>query len=185
MVGEKLKQAREKMKLSQQEMADELNIGRAGYGRYEQGTSEPTLPNLAKICKKLEISADWLLGIEVDKFAPTYRRAIDLIQELEENYNSVIEEIYFDLYLDNNLTSTISVLFVAVNDNQIREFFRLKNGMKKYTEEGNIPEEICNDVLGSQIVAMDSDVAESKRLTKEEMDSIFEALRSINIKMET
>ena len=58
----RLIEERKANKITQVEMAKELNISQPSYIRYENGTSEPTLENLKKIADVLDVSVDYLLG---------------------------------------------------------------------------------------------------------------------------
>ena len=61
--GERLKQARTQKGLSQQKVADLIGVTRGCYSNYEQGTREPSLEILKRICVTLEVSSDFLVGI--------------------------------------------------------------------------------------------------------------------------
>ena len=61
---EKLKTARKYNNLTQKQLANEINISETGYASWEQGLSEPSTTHIVAICKKLDISADYLLGLE-------------------------------------------------------------------------------------------------------------------------
>ena len=61
--NEKIKEARRIKGWSQQKVADILGVTRACYSNYEQGIREPTIALLKSICEKLEISADYLIGL--------------------------------------------------------------------------------------------------------------------------
>ncbi len=58
----RLKEMRLMCRLTQREMAERLGISQPSYIRYENGSSEPTLENLAKISEILDVSVDYLLG---------------------------------------------------------------------------------------------------------------------------
>lgn len=62
MIGERLRQLRGER--SQREMAMLLDVEQASYAYYELGKRQPKLDDFARICKALNVSADWLLGIE-------------------------------------------------------------------------------------------------------------------------
>lgn len=62
--SKRLRLARRNAKLTQTRMADALGISVAAYTRYENNDREPSLANLARIAKILNVSIDWLLGIE-------------------------------------------------------------------------------------------------------------------------
>ncbi|MDD4316628.1 MAG: helix-turn-helix transcriptional regulator [Clostridia bacterium] len=59
----RLKEARQEKKLTQAEMANLLNISKTGYAGWEQGRTEPNLDMLSKLCKILNVSADYLIGL--------------------------------------------------------------------------------------------------------------------------
>lgn len=60
----RLKEARDGAGMSQKEVADAVGVTPSAYANYEQGTREPAFKVLVKICEALDISADYLLGIE-------------------------------------------------------------------------------------------------------------------------
>ncbi len=62
--AERLKELRKEKKLSQQEMADILNIRQQSYARYELSTSEPSYVMLVEIAKFFNTTTDFLLGIK-------------------------------------------------------------------------------------------------------------------------
>ena len=61
--NEKIKEARRIKGWAQQKVADILGVTRACYSNYEQGIREPTIALLKSICETLEISADYLIGL--------------------------------------------------------------------------------------------------------------------------
>lgn len=61
---ERLKESRKAAKLTQKEVATELGITEATYNRYEKGAHSPTPETLRALCLILNVSADYLLGIE-------------------------------------------------------------------------------------------------------------------------
>ena len=60
----RLKELRKEKNLSQQKMAEMLNIKQQSYIRYEQDTSEPCYEMLVIIAKFFNVSTDYLLGLE-------------------------------------------------------------------------------------------------------------------------
>ena len=49
---------------TQKDMYEALEISANGYASYEQGRTEPSIEILIKICKILDVSADYLLGLQ-------------------------------------------------------------------------------------------------------------------------
>lgn len=60
--SERLKKLRKDKKLSQQNMADTLNINRGSYTNWELGKREPNIETIIKLAWELDSSIDYLLG---------------------------------------------------------------------------------------------------------------------------
>lgn len=61
--GIRLKQARKNKKLTQTELAERLGITQKSYQRMETGNHDLKMSTIYQLCKALEISADWLIGL--------------------------------------------------------------------------------------------------------------------------
>ena len=57
--GEKLKDARKKAKMSQEDLAKALGVNRVSISNYEQNKNEPTFANVKKIIKILKLQDDY------------------------------------------------------------------------------------------------------------------------------
>ncbi|WP_027414924.1 helix-turn-helix transcriptional regulator [Aneurinibacillus terranovensis] len=62
MLGDKLKELRQKMKLTQEEVAKILNISRGTYAHYEINKRQPDFTTLQKFADFFNVSTDYLLG---------------------------------------------------------------------------------------------------------------------------
>ncbi|WP_346234545.1 helix-turn-helix transcriptional regulator [Lysinibacillus telephonicus] len=62
--GDKLRNLREKLGLSQKELTDRLNINRSTYARYETSSTQPDFDTLKKLADFFEVSTDYILGRE-------------------------------------------------------------------------------------------------------------------------
>ena len=60
----RLKAAREKSTMTQQELADRLNVGREAVARWETGARTPSIDTAAEIAKALGLSLDKLGGLK-------------------------------------------------------------------------------------------------------------------------
>lgn len=60
--GENLKFIREEKKLTQNELANLLNVSKANISRYELGIRQPSIDTIFLVAKFFNVSIDWLLG---------------------------------------------------------------------------------------------------------------------------
>lgn len=81
--GKKLKEYREKNKLTQNDMAKILLMKQSNYSRLEKGEQDIKLSMILTICEKLNISADQLLGTEDNKKS-AYNLAIQAVLAKDE-----------------------------------------------------------------------------------------------------
>lgn len=84
MRGERLRQLREELGYTQEQLSEKLNIGVTQIWRYENGETKPNTEVLTKIAQALNVSADYLLGLTdepkafVDvELTPLEKRALD------------------------------------------------------------------------------------------------------------
>lgn len=72
-MGERIKELRKALKMTQQEFADRLNVQRGSIASYETGRISPSNAAISLICKELNVSEDWLRNGEGDMFIPITR----------------------------------------------------------------------------------------------------------------
>ena len=63
MIGEKIKEMRERNKLTQSDLAKLLNITRSSVNAWESGLSAPSTQYIAELARILKVSTDYLLGL--------------------------------------------------------------------------------------------------------------------------
>lgn len=88
MRADRLKLRREQLGLTQEETAKLLGVPHQMYYRYEKGVTKPSSDVLAKIAPKLDVTADWLLGLVEEQttnitesdLSPTERLLIDAVR---------------------------------------------------------------------------------------------------------
>lgn len=93
--GEKLRSLRLERKMTQQELADRLDLVKGSISAYEQSKKYPSIEVLIKICKVFNVSADYLLGLSEDDFLTKSSLTDEqmylirmLIRELEQGNNT-------------------------------------------------------------------------------------------------
>ena len=67
--GERLNMVLYEQELSQADLDRRTGIGRANISRYVCNKQMPTVDSLIAICKTLNVSADWLLGLRKEREA--------------------------------------------------------------------------------------------------------------------
>ena len=86
----KIKELRIKKGLTQQQVANDLNINRMKYNHYELGNSEPNIETLIKLSDYYHTTVDEILGHEVpylinkSQFTQTQLKIIDKLKTLSE-----------------------------------------------------------------------------------------------------
>ena len=87
-LGSRIRQARDRAGLTQEQLAERIGVSRTAIARYESGEIEPKLHNLAAIAVALNVSCDELLGIRpvrsVLSLSPAAANALEVfIREIE------------------------------------------------------------------------------------------------------
>lgn len=63
-IGEKIKNAREDLDLSQTDVASAIPMNQSNYSKIERDLQEPSLDQLKRICQILSLDPRYLLGLE-------------------------------------------------------------------------------------------------------------------------
>ena len=88
-LSERIKNCRIKKKLTQADVARRIPISQSSYSKFEQGTLDPDLKTLKRLCEIFQVSADYLLEVELrkdivaDDFDAVYK-AYRLLQKILE-----------------------------------------------------------------------------------------------------
>lgn len=64
--GDKLKALRKEKGLTQQQLAEKMELVKGSISAYEQNTKYPSLDVLIKLCTFFHVSADYMLGLSDD-----------------------------------------------------------------------------------------------------------------------
>ena len=92
----RLKELREKNKLTQKEIASKLNISNVTYNRYELGQREPDIKTLFKLADYYKVSLDYLLehetegNVDTSSFSDTKKGCVLLIEKLTEENATIL-----------------------------------------------------------------------------------------------
>ena len=78
-LGEKLKEARENANLSQQDVADKLNVSRQTVSKYELNINEPDLETLKELSYLYQVDINYLLGMDTKTYSFFAKNTINKI----------------------------------------------------------------------------------------------------------
>lgn len=81
-IGEKIRNKREDMDLSQIDMAERIPMNQSNYSKIERGVQEPSLEQLRRICQILKLDPRYLLNL--DEFETITENDINLIKDIKE-----------------------------------------------------------------------------------------------------
>ena len=93
-IHEQIKEVRKAKGLSQQDMADKMEINRVQYNRIETGKSEVTISNLKRIAKALDIDiVDFFrkdVSFDINSSDKTLIEKIKLLEQLDDSIKTSI-----------------------------------------------------------------------------------------------
>jgi len=84
MLGDKIKLYRENKKMTQNDIANILDVSPATVSKYESGALEPSIESIKRLAEVFEISIDELLNDEEDKFDISKINVLDILREQKE-----------------------------------------------------------------------------------------------------
>lgn len=84
-IGEKIRNVREDLDLSQEYVAGQIPMNQSGYSKIERDIQEPSLYQLKRICEILNISADNLLSLNA--FNGVSSQDLELLKDIKSIFN--------------------------------------------------------------------------------------------------
>ena len=89
-IGEKIRNKREDMDLSQREMAKLIPMNQSNYSKIERDVQEPSLEQLRRICQILRLDPRYLLNLgEFESFSERDIRLLLDIKEFIKDHNNI------------------------------------------------------------------------------------------------
>lgn len=112
--GDRLIKLRKSKKLTQQEVANKLNISRSAYAGYEVGRRVPEYTTLENMANLFDVPIDYLVGRSDSKQIPTVEATLDQLVELSD---------------DDILNLPLSFEGMKLTDDEKREFIAIARGI--------------------------------------------------------
>lgn len=128
-----LKLERHKKNMTQQDVADYLNLARGSYAKYETGANIPTTENILKLADLYNVATDYLLGRYEKKSQEPSNPALNY---LYKNFKKVYDLIAVD--------KAVLSFFTGLSMDEIKKFlanempfsqFESNKAFKKLTKE--------------------------------------------------
>lgn len=94
---DRLKIARKRAKLTQQQIAIILNVPQSNISKYETGNLEPNIQILTELIKTYKTTANYILGIEED-YINEEKIIIEKWRNLTEREKGQFEHLYKEIY---------------------------------------------------------------------------------------
>ena len=111
-VGDRIKVIRKSKNLSQQEVADRIDMNRAQYSRVETNRGKPTLTTLEKISIALEVDLIEFFkddtSFDISTYEQTLVEKVKLVNQLDEEQKK----------------SIFSIIDIAIANKRYKDFFR-------------------------------------------------------------
>ncbi len=144
-----LKELRQEKSISQNQIANQLNIAVSTYANWEQGRTEPNIMYIKQIASCFNVSTDFLLGLS-DDFGNVINNTLNetenyLVNQLRQlNIEKKQELISYANYLINKDSKQINSKNIVdisdLSDLEKAEVIGFINGFKKqsFTSQGKI-----------------------------------------------
>ena len=95
MIGDKIKELRNRTGLYQQELADIMNVSKSTIAMWETNKREPSSEMLVALANFFEVTTDFLLGVSTD--TETNKKDTSLINEVSMILCNFTEEELLDI----------------------------------------------------------------------------------------
>lgn len=134
-LGERIRKSREKMKLTQEGLAERIGITNAAISNYETGKKPPGLETLVRIAEELRVSIDWLLGYDCNYL--NMEALWTVLDQYEPNisFNEEDKEPYAVLKFNTDNTPKIV-------PREITQFIQSYNNLHMLRKKGQEPNEV-------------------------------------------
>ena len=87
-IGEKIRNAREDMDLSQRDMANLIPMNQSNYSKIERNIQEPNIDQLRRICQILNLDPRYLLNLgDYTSITPADIKLLNDIKEFIKEHN--------------------------------------------------------------------------------------------------
>lgn len=90
-IGEKIRNAREDLDLSQEEVSKQIPMNQSSYSKIERDVQEPNLEQLRRICQILNLSPSYLLSLNPNDITNTMTKDSKFAKEIKKLYKEIYD----------------------------------------------------------------------------------------------
>lgn len=159
--GSKLKEVRSRMGMNQSQFADYLGINQSLLSKYEKITfsagndisKPPKADHICNICKKCNVSADWLLGLAESQTCNVKddKTAMEALTQLASFYKDKIHIKKAQKEEGAGFDWTDSETIFVLDDKVANSFFKEYLQMKPLYDSGSVPQAMFNQWMKDRI----------------------------------
>ena len=125
MFKDRIKEARLKEKLTQEQLANLIGIAKSTLAGYERGNSEPDLNRIALMMKVLKVDANYLWQDEMQTYQAGSRSITPEGHEMLQKYNALDEhgKCMVDFVIDEEYKRCSNSVLMKHNGNELSKSF--------------------------------------------------------------
>ena len=88
-IGVKIRNAREDLDLSQEEVSRQIPMNQSSYSKIERDVQEPSLDQLRRICQILNLNPSYLLSLESSYTTDNTNKDLKFAKEIKKLYSEI------------------------------------------------------------------------------------------------
>ncbi len=163
--GERLKEIRNANNMSQNELANYLDITPSSLSYYENGVRNPPITILPKLVERFNVSVNWLLGINENQTI-NLRTYADMIRHIIPLLESSVWYIWLnDLPFDTDQQA----LGLGTFSNTILDFLLDYKKISELTAKSSVPEDLFRTWIDGRIQSLkDTPLPQNRSETDEQ-----------------
>lgn len=160
--AKRMKEAREKKGLKQKELAEKIGVTPQTISAYEKTGKAPTMDNAISIAKILDVSLDWLCGINQDVKKQNGTTTLgDAARFLHEMSSWITVSVYDDCISSSNNYRPVCPGVIFDLDDELANFISDSLKMKKLLKDGTFTKEFYDRWVADRFRSLDGITIES------------------------
>lgn len=148
--GERLKEIRNANNMSQNELADYLDITPSSLSYYENGVRNPPITILPKLVERFNVSVNWLLGINENQTI-NLKTYADMIRHIIPLLESNVWYIWLN---DLPFDADQQAFGLGTFSNTILDFLSDYKKMSSLTAKSSVPEDLFRTWIDGRIQSL-------------------------------